>query len=417
MAFVYKVDVNDDATAKLRKVTGATQDLERQVHKTNNANLDLFQKGTVAGKVYNEQVFGVLKSFIGITAAIGAARSVMNLMNSATKEYVDMLDKNKAYTLVSDADFDRYMKASRAIENMSNATRALNEAAVNGKFANFLKDVWSGTKMIGAMALSGKSAATLINESKTREELIKKGTISDEEKKQADKDKKDREDRAKKALALSIKAGAPKMQFEKEEEDIKKRDLEWRDKLLAKTREQAEAERSAHMLVMQWKKDEQDAEKAKAQLQQDNVNNTISNSLALADMFKENNEGMFTMAKALAIAQATMSAYASISKTLELGGGFAIPLAIATGALAFAQVAQISQTQFKGGMATGGMATGGNYLVGERGPERVSLPKGSKVTPNDKINSGITINITGTGDARWVQDTLIPVIKRQMARA
>ena len=52
------------------------------------------------------------------------------------------------------------------------------------------------------------------------------------------------------------------------------------------------------------------------------------------------------------------------------------------------------------GMATGGIAgRGGKYLVGERGPEIVSLPRGAKVTPNHQIRNtgGNTINVHVSG--------------------
>jgi len=52
-------------------------------------------------------------------------------------------------------------------------------------------------------------------------------------------------------------------------------------------------------------------------------------------------------------------------------------------------------------------APGGTALVGERGPELVNLPRGSKVTPNNKLTSGVnvTVNVDASGSsARGDQD-------------
>jgi hypothetical protein len=53
-----------------------------------------------------------------------------------------------------------------------------------------------------------------------------------------------------------------------------------------------------------------------------------------------------------------------------------------------------------GSMATGGITPfGGNYLIGERGPEILSLPRGAKVTPNHQIrgSGGNTIHVHVSG--------------------
>jgi hypothetical protein len=52
------------------------------------------------------------------------------------------------------------------------------------------------------------------------------------------------------------------------------------------------------------------------------------------------------------------------------------------------------------GFATGtDFAPGGFALVGEHGPEIVNLPRGSQVTPNNRVGMGNTINITVQGNA------------------
>lgn len=62
------------------------------------------------------------------------------------------------------------------------------------------------------------------------------------------------------------------------------------------------------------------------------------------------------------------------------------------------------------GLATGGTVTsGGMFMVGERGPEQVFLPRGAAVTPNGGgtgITQHITINVDGVQDPGTVKATI-----------
>lgn len=159
-------------------------------------------------------------------------------------------------------------------------------------------------------------------------------------------------------------------------------------------------------------------------LQEANLAGTVHNFLAVADMFKEHNAGMFGMAKGLAMAEATINAYQSITKTLATGGALAIPLAISTGALAFAQVAQIAATDMKGFAQGTAAAPGGVAVVGERGPELAYIPRGTRVIPNPEVQrmssaaggTTVVIQVNGNGDSAWVRNTLLPTIRREMRR-
>ena len=74
----------------------------------------------------------------------------------------------------------------------------------------------------------------------------------------------------------------------------------------------------------------------------------------------------------VSIGQATISAFESINKTIATGGFFAIPLAISTGALAFANVAKIAGIGFQeGGVVPGSSFTGDNILAGLNSQEVV----------------------------------------------
>lgn len=78
--------------------------------------------------------------------------------------------------------------------------------------------------------------------------------------------------------------------------------------------------------------------------------------------------------KALATPAAAVAAIAAGAALIALAG------------VAKASLANVGDTQ---GLATGGIVTsGGVFKVGEQGPEMVSLPRGSAVTPNHLLNSG-----------------------------
>ena len=68
----------------------------------------------------------------------------------------------------------------------------------------------------------------------------------------------------------------------------------------------------------------------------------------------------------------------------------------------------------------GGSVTGGSsYLVGEKGPEIVTMGGSGYVTPNNKIGGGINVTIndqttTSTGHDVQTQETTGPEGQRQM---
>ena len=84
-------------------------------------------------------------------------------------------------------------------------------------------------------------------------------------------------------------------------------------------------------------------------------------------------------AKALAILEATITAAQGVLKGLAKGS---VPGAIAAGAIGAIQIARIIATPLAKG--TNNFA-GGTALVGEIGPELVTLPSGTQVTPHNKL--------------------------------
>ncbi len=96
--------------------------------------------------------------------------------------------------------------------------------------------------------------------------------------------------------------------------------------------------------------------------------------------------------------------------TLSLVVGFA---AIAAGALIKASIPKFAT-------GTDFFSRGGTALVGDRGPELLTLPKGSKITPNDKIGQlsggGILVMVTGEFRQRG-RDMVATVVSAQQANS
>lgn len=137
----------------------------------------------------------------------------------------------------------------------------------------------------------------------------------------------------------------------------------------------------------------------------------------LADIAKEGGEKSFRQYKALASIQAAISAALAITNALATPPApLGIALAGTVAAAAAIQIGKIQNMQYSGARAVGGpVAGGGTYLVGEKGPELLTMgPQRGHITPNNQIGSqGIQVtNVfqVSTG----VQQTVQAEIARMM---
>ncbi|MGD0586696.1 MAG: hypothetical protein ABSA86_13155 [Oryzomonas sp.] len=141
---------------------------------------------------------------------------------------------------------------------------------------------------------------------------------------------------------------------------------------------------------------------------------TIGNSMQqISQVMMKGNKEQFEAGKDLAIATATIQMFATEAAIINgitastSGWGFAAAIAqsIAAGAVFAGTIASISQTQYQGRADGGPVDPFTTYLVGERGPELISMgSQGGTVTPNHALgghtyNVSITqhLNITGVG--------------------
>ncbi len=122
------------------------------------------------------------------------------------------------------------------------------------------------------------------------------------------------------------------------------------------------------------------------------------------------NEKAFKIAKALAIAESLQNTYRAVSNALAT---FPFPLNVAIAGImaarGYAEVQKIRGTQYTGARRQGGLVgENQSYLVGESGPEMFTPSSSGRITPNDQISQGVTVNFNiSTVDADGFDEILI----------
>lgn len=167
-----------------------------------------------------------------------------------------------------------------------------------------------------------------------------------------------------------------------------------------------------------------------AQLAKERRNNAAALGAA-ADLFgnlaaiaEKGGEEQFDNWKNFASAQAAVSAALAITNALTVTPApLGIALAGTIGALAAVQIAEIQQQEYTPARALGGQVTAGTtYLVGERGPEMVTMGANGYVTPNDKLggnNQTVVLQIS-TGVSQTVRAemaAMMPGIVKMIGQA
>lgn len=122
------------------------------------------------------------------------------------------------------------------------------------------------------------------------------------------------------------------------------------------------------------------------------------------------NEKAFKIAKALAIAESLQNTYRAVSNALAT---FPFPLNVAIAGImaarGYAEVQKIRGTQYTGARRQGGLVDANqSYLVGESGPEMFTPSASGRITPNDQMGQGVTVNFNiSTVDAQGFDEILI----------
>ena len=226
-------------------------------------------------------------------------------------------------------------------------------------------------------------------------------------------------------------SGLDPVQREKEQHERNLVVLEqyWKRRMknTAEYQRQAEAEKQRH-------------EDAKSRIERDSANQnltliTSSQETALsatgqlfgnmAAIMAEGGKDSFDEYKAFASAQAGVSAALAIIGALAVQPApLGIALAGTIGGLAAFQIAKIQGMEYQGRAMGGQVLSGQSYVVGERGPEVLTMGGNGSITPNHQLGNGpaTPMNVTqvfqiATGVAGTVQAEIrkqLPAI-RQMA--
>jgi tape measure domain-containing protein len=126
------------------------------------------------------------------------------------------------------------------------------------------------------------------------------------------------------------------------------------------------------------------------------------------------NKTAFNAAKALAISMAIINGIDATISSYRTGSQLGGPIlgavfAAVTAATIAAQVSKIRSTQYSGARRQGGLVgENQSYLVGESGPEMFTPSSSGRITPNDQISQGVTVNFNiSTVDADGFDEILI----------
>lgn len=149
----------------------------------------------------------------------------------------------------------------------------------------------------------------------------------------------------------------------------------------------------------------------------------------LAQIAQAGGKDQFDNYKNLASAQAGISAALAVASVLgdpTLPTALKIPFATSIGALAAVQIGQIQSQEYQPRALGGQMKAGGSFLVGERGPELVTMGnRNANITPNNQLGGGEPIQLTNvfqisTGVAETAQAEIaraLPLIEKLAVNA
>ena len=215
--------------------------------------------------------------------------------------------------------------------------------------------------------------------------------------------------------------------FQQRKADLQDEANDFREKIEERNRLESEAEdqriilnmerSQAHraMLAEELEDARQKAEAEKA-LTAEVAKSTISTIAGMSATLASESRELFNLNKAASIAMVYINAAEAASKAYAQLGVFG-PIAAGTiYALAIANIGKIASQNYPERQAGGDVRPGETYLVGERGPELLTVGQyGGNVTPNRNLAQGVIINIydgTGRKIDQALSDLRVEVVER-----
>ena len=196
-------------------------------------------------------------------------------------------------------------------------------------------------------------------------------------------------------------------------EERNRLESEAEDQRIILNMERSQAHRA--MLAEELENSRQKAEAEKA-LTAEVAKSTISTIAGMSATLASESRELFNLNKAAAIAMVYINAAEAASKALSQLGVFGPPAAAAIYGLAIGNIGKIAAQEYPGKQAGGDVRPGETYLVGERGPELLTMGQyGGNVTPNRNLAQGLMINIydgTGRKIDQAMSDLRVEVVER-----
>ena len=197
--------------------------------------------------------------------------------------------------------------------------------------------------------------------------------------------------------------------------------IEERKRLETEAAENEKRLRAESMLALiQELKDREEAKRREAEadkaLTAEVAKSTISTIEGMSAALASESRELFNLNKAASIAMVYINAAEAASKAYAQLGIFG-PIAAGTiYALAIANIGKIAAQEYPGKQAGGDVRPGETYLVGERGPELLTMGQyGGNVTPNRNVGQGVVVNIydgTGRKINQAMSDLRVEVVER-----
>ena len=201
--------------------------------------------------------------------------------------------------------------------------------------------------------------------------------------------------------------------FRKNIQERLRLESESEDQRIILNMERSQAHRA--MLAEELEDARQKAEAEKA-LTAEVAKSTISTIAGMSATLASESRELFNLNKAASIAMVYINAAEAASKAYAQLGVFG-PIAAGTiYALAIANIGKIASQNYPERQAGGDVRPGETYLVGERGPELLTMGQyGGNVTPNRNLAQGVVVNIydgTGRKIDQAMSDLRVEVVER-----
>ena len=196
-------------------------------------------------------------------------------------------------------------------------------------------------------------------------------------------------------------------------EERNRLESEAEDQRIILNMERSQAHRAMLAEELEDARKKAEAEKA---LTAEVAKSTISTIAGMSATLASESRELFNLNKAASIAMVYINAAEAASKAYAQLGVFG-PIAAGTiYALAIANIGKIASQNYPERQAGGDVRPGETYLVGERGPELLTMGQyGGNVTPNRNLAQGVMINIydgTGRKIDQAMSDLRVEVVER-----